>query len=47
MGQYMLRSHRAGRPFLRTFFQGGPDLGTRQDKDPGCEQCCSFYEVTV
>ena len=25
MGQYMMRSHRAGRPVLKTFLQGGPD----------------------
>ena len=25
MGQYMRRSHAAGRPLVRTFFQGGPD----------------------
>jgi nucleoside-diphosphate-sugar epimerase/uncharacterized membrane protein len=36
MGQYMLRSRRAGRPFLRTFLQGGPDVGgTAGGKDPG------------
>lgn len=27
MVQYMARSLRAGRPFIRTFLQGGPDLG--------------------
>lgn len=27
MSQYMTRSVRAGRPLLRTFLQGGPDLG--------------------
>ncbi|GGG52394.1 hypothetical protein GCM10010964_44440 [Caldovatus sediminis] len=37
MGQYMLRSHRAGRPFLRTFLQGGPEVGggATEGKDPG------------
>jgi len=36
MGQYMLRSVRQGRPFWRTFFQGGPDLSGSTDKaDPG------------
>jgi len=35
MGQYMLKSVRAGRPFWRTFFMGGP---ARVDKrDPGFE----------
>ena len=32
MMQYMARSLRAGRPFLRTFLKGGPDLG---DKEKG------------
>jgi nucleoside-diphosphate-sugar epimerase len=31
MGQYMLRSHRAGRPLIRTFLQGGPDAGGKPD----------------
>ena len=35
MGQYMLRSRRAGRPLLRTFLQGGPDVGGGQDRDAG------------
>ena len=36
MGQYMLRSVRAGRPFWRTFFHGGPDVGGQPDeRDPG------------
>lgn len=36
MGQYMLRSMRNGRPFWRTFFQGGPEpIGGTDDKDPG------------
>jgi nucleoside-diphosphate-sugar epimerase/uncharacterized membrane protein len=36
MGQYMLRSVREGRPFWRTFFQGGPDPSGGADKsDPG------------
>jgi hypothetical protein len=36
MGQYMLRSVRAGRPFWRTFFQGGPEpSGQSDEKDPG------------
>src|SRR3546814_17409654 len=32
MGQYMLRSMRAGRPFLRTFLRGGPDPAGEQDE---------------
>jgi nucleoside-diphosphate-sugar epimerase len=36
MGQYMLRSVREGRPFWRTFFQGGPEPNGEADKnDPG------------
>jgi hypothetical protein len=36
MGQYMLRSVRAGRPFWRSFFQGGPEPSGEADKnDPG------------
>jgi nucleoside-diphosphate-sugar epimerase len=36
MAQYMLRSVRAGRPFWRTFFQGGPEpSGGTDEKDPG------------
>lgn len=36
MGQYMVRSVKAGRPFWRTFFQGGPEpLGGQDKKDPG------------
>jgi nucleoside-diphosphate-sugar epimerase/uncharacterized membrane protein len=36
MGQYMARSVRSGRPFWRTFFQGGPEpLGGNDKKDPG------------
>jgi uncharacterized membrane protein len=36
MGQYMLRSVNAGRPFWRTFFQGGPEpSGHAEEKDPG------------
>jgi hypothetical protein len=36
MGQYMMRSVRQGRPFWRTFFQGGPDpLGGTDEKTPG------------
>ncbi|MCW5701637.1 MAG: NAD-dependent epimerase/dehydratase family protein [Bradyrhizobium sp.] len=36
MGQYMLRSVRAGRPFWRTFFRGGPEPSGSADKnDPG------------
>src|SRR5262249_48380283 len=35
-GQYMLRSVAAGRPFWRTFFQGGPEpTGGADEKDPG------------
>ena len=36
MGQYMVRSVKAGRPFLRTFLQGGPEPAGQTDKrDPG------------
>jgi len=36
MGQYMQRSHRAGRPFWRTFFRGGAEpSGGKDEKDPG------------
>jgi nucleoside-diphosphate-sugar epimerase/uncharacterized membrane protein len=36
MGQYMLRSVRGGRPFWRTFFQGGPEpIAGTDDKGPG------------
>src|SRR5262249_24823284 len=36
MGQYMLRSVHAGRPFWRIFFQGGPEPSGGVDKnDPG------------
>jgi nucleoside-diphosphate-sugar epimerase len=36
MAQYMLRSARSGRPFWRTFFQGGPEPSGAVDKnDPG------------
>ncbi|KXF78501.1 DNA polymerase III subunit epsilon [Paramesorhizobium deserti] len=36
MGQYMLRSHRAGQPFWRTFFMGGAEpSGGKDEKDPG------------
>ncbi|WP_137390411.1 NAD-dependent epimerase/dehydratase family protein [Rhodoligotrophos defluvii] len=34
MGQYMARSMRAGRPFIRTFLQGGPDVDDRPDRNP-------------
>lgn len=34
MGQYMARSVRAGRPFIRTFLQGGPDVDDRPDRNP-------------
>ncbi|RUT81652.1 DNA polymerase III subunit epsilon, partial [Mesorhizobium sp. USDA-HM6] len=35
MGQYMLRSTRAGRPFWRTFFRGGPEpSGVAAKNDP-------------
>jgi uncharacterized membrane protein len=33
MGQYMRRSVRQGRPFLRTFFAGGPDTGSSEDEE--------------
>lgn len=35
MGQYMVRSDRAGRPLFRTFFQGGPDPAGQRDRRPG------------
>ena len=35
MGQYMGRSHRAGRPLIRTFFQGGPDPDATKAEDQG------------
>jgi nucleoside-diphosphate-sugar epimerase/uncharacterized membrane protein len=35
MGQYMLRSLREGRPFWRTFFQGGPEPSGADTNDPG------------
>jgi nucleoside-diphosphate-sugar epimerase/uncharacterized membrane protein len=36
MAQYMLRSVRSGRPFWRTFFQGGPEPnGMADQSDPG------------
>jgi nucleoside-diphosphate-sugar epimerase len=36
MSQYMVRSMRLGRPFWRTFFQGGPEpAGGQDDRDPG------------
>ncbi|WEX11006.1 NAD-dependent epimerase/dehydratase family protein [Chelativorans sp. AA-79] len=35
MGQYMMRSHRAGRPLIRTFLQGGPDAGGKADDRAG------------
>ncbi|GAB1581130.1 NAD-dependent epimerase/dehydratase family protein [Phyllobacterium phragmitis] len=36
MGQYMLRSQRAGRPFWRTFFMGGAEpSGDKDERDPG------------
>ncbi|MEO5324038.1 NAD-dependent epimerase/dehydratase family protein [Mesorhizobium sp. CC13] len=36
MGQYMMRSTREGRPFWRTFFQGGPEPNGETDRnDPG------------
>jgi nucleoside-diphosphate-sugar epimerase len=37
MGQYMLRSLKAGQPFLRTFLIGGPDPAARPDDRPGFE----------
>jgi len=37
MGQYMLRSLKAGQPFLRTFLMGGPDPASRPDDRPGFE----------
>ncbi|WP_027134060.1 NAD-dependent epimerase/dehydratase family protein [Geminicoccus roseus] len=38
MTQYMLRSRRAGRPFWRTFFQGGPDIGGAVEKGVGFDR---------
>jgi Vitamin K epoxide reductase family/SPW repeat len=35
MSQYMVRSRSAGRPFWRTFFQGGPDDAAQRDDNPG------------
>ena len=32
MIQFMLRNHQAGRPFWRTFFKGGPDVGGSVEK---------------
>ncbi|MFW6076528.1 MAG: NAD-dependent epimerase/dehydratase family protein, partial [Hyphomicrobiales bacterium] len=37
MGQYMVRSLKAGQPFLRTFLMGGPDPASRPDDRPGFE----------
>lgn len=34
MAQYMKRSLRAGRPFLKTFLHGGPDVGDGPDPGP-------------
>jgi hypothetical protein len=35
MGQFLLHSRRAGRPFWRTFFQGGTMPGSTEGKRPG------------
>jgi nucleoside-diphosphate-sugar epimerase len=37
MGQYMVRSLKAGEPFLRTFLRGGPDPAAQPDERPGFE----------
>ena len=37
MGQYVVRSLKAGEPFLRTFLKGGPDPAARADERPGFE----------
>ncbi|HUE44741.1 MAG TPA: vitamin K epoxide reductase family protein [Aestuariivirgaceae bacterium] len=37
MGQYVLRSRKAGEPFLRIFLRGGPDPAARPDDRPGFE----------
>jgi nucleoside-diphosphate-sugar epimerase len=48
MGQYMMRSVRQGRPFWRTFFQGGPDpLGGTDDKTPGFSASLSSQVVAA
>ena len=41
MGQYMGRSHRAGRPLIRTFFQGGPDPDATKAADQGMARAVS------
>ena len=38
MIQFMIRNHRAGRPFWRTFFKGGPDVGGSVEKGIGFDQ---------
>jgi uncharacterized membrane protein len=35
MGQFVLHSHRAGKPFWRTFFQGGAMPGSTEGERPG------------
>ena len=35
MGQFLLHSHRAGKPFWRTFFQGGAMPGATESERPG------------
>lgn len=40
MGQYMVRSHREGRPLVRTFFKGGPDPAS--ERDDQAEPCGTF-----
>jgi hypothetical protein len=37
MGQYVVRSLKAGEPFLRTFLRGGADPAARADERPGFE----------
>jgi hypothetical protein len=35
MGQFLLHSHRAGKPFWRTFFQGGAMPASTESERPG------------
>ena len=53
MGQYVLQSRRAGRPLLRTFFQGGPSpeaargKTTALDASPFAQWVASVRGVTI
>jgi hypothetical protein len=40
MGQYVVRSLKAGEPFLRTFLMGGPDPASRPEDRPGFAAPC-------